>query len=1252
MTRRLAALVVALAALVGVVGALALWTAGGTGSASASVGTLDPASISAAVSGTGSVTLTWDAQAAMTPASATGGITYSVERRIGAGAFAPLSSGTCAGSLPYASSSCVDVPGASGSYTYRVVARYSSAWSAISNEVTLAVVADTDPPTTALTFPSDGASYAASGYAAGCFPVGLCGSAQDVSGVDVVRVSVQKLGVGYWTGSGFSGFSEVFHHANLLSPGATSTNWSLPLAISTGGRYVVHVQASDTHGNDSAPGATSTATFTVDVDAPSTSITTTPASPDGSNGWFRQATVGFTLAAADQVPYGSGVAGTWYRVDGGSAQAYTGPAALGAQGVHTVVYWSVDNAGNAETPKTANVRLDGVDPATTVGLSPSTPGGANGWYTTAPTFALGASDATSGVATTSYRVDGGSATTYPGSPVTVPVGQHTIAYWSTDAAGNVETAHTTSPIRVDTVRPSTTITTVPASPDGSNGWFRQTSVSFTLAGSDTTSGVASLHYTIDGGAAQVYSGPVTVGTPGDHVVTYWAVDTAGNTEAPGTAHLRLDAAAPATSATTTPAAPDGSNGWFRQTSVTVTLAAADATSGVAATSYSLDGGPTLAYTGPVAVSTQGDRTIAYWSTDTAGNVEATHTVHVKLDNAAPSVTLDTTPASPDGANGWFTSSASFTLSATDGASGVASRLYRLDGASAQTYTGPVSLSQGDHTVEYWAVDLAGNTSTHATTHVKLDSTKPVTTLATTPGTPDGSNGWFRQASVAFTLSATDATSGVATRLYTIDGGSTQTYASAVTIAAQGDHVVTYWSVDSAGNTESVHTTHVKLDNVAPTVSVSLTAAGSALASGSTISYRRGDTVSANRTLKLRATVADATSQPASASFPAIATTGWTHAAEGPVTTPGGGVYDSSPFTWTTSASNPAAYAITAADQAGNTASQSLTFANDSTAPTGVLSLGASSTGAFLSGATLYFKANASGSFTLQDSVNDTGVGPASVTFPGIAASGWTHAAETVTAGSGTAPTIAYTSSPFGWTGGAGTPTGSVTATDGVGNATSTSLTFVPDVTGPTGGALVVNGTAASSAGTSSLDGDGSFAIGTRTDYSADAGSGLATSVLTSESATLAADGTTCGAFGTPATIAGSPTQSGLSEGCYRYTLTGTDKVGNTSSIGTTVKVDRTAPTVTLTSVDDGPGGTEIFTGTTTELTGPITIHVYWLGFLSVQTYTFTPTSTSWSFQTDSSDLWAILTYSARAEQTDAAGNTSAPSNTITFHGNS
>ena len=107
----------------------------------------------------------------------------------------------------------------------------------------------------------------------------------------------------------------------------------------------------------------------------------------------------------------------------------------------------------------------------------------------------------------------------------------------------------------------------------------------------------------------------------------------------------------------------------------------------------------------------------------------------------------------------------------------------------------------------------------------------------------------------------------------------------------------------------------------------------------------------------------------------------------------------------------------------------------------------------------------------------------------------------------------------------------------------------------------MNGVAASGGGTQSYDDDGAFTIGTRTDYT-DATSGLASSTLTREQGTLAADA--CSSYGAPTTIVGSPAQSGLATGCYRYTLTGTDNVGNTVSIttdrqGRHQRADRTRP---------------------------------------------------------------------------------------------
>jgi hypothetical protein len=257
-------------------------------------------------------------------------------------------------------------------------------------------------------------------------------------------------------------------------------------------------------------------------------------------------------------------------------------------------------------------------------------------------------------------------------------------------------------------------------------------------------------------------------------------------------------------------------------------------------------------------------------------------------------------------------------------------------------------------------------------------------------------------------------------------------------------------------------------------------------------------------------------------------------------------------------------------------SGSVTVTGDATAPTQVLTLASGASNAHLAGNTLYFRSGVPGSFAIESSVGDAGAGPASATFPDVTGTGWTHTAETITSGVGTNP-ITYTSSPFTWTAGASTPTiATVTARDAVNNSVDNTVTFIDDSTTPTGGALTVNGVVATAGGSTS-SARTAFTIGVRTDYVADTGSGLATSVLTRESAPYANGA--CGTFGTPVTLAGAPNQTGLATSCYRYTLTGTDRVGNVSSLSTVVRYDSTVPTraISLTSGDSASlTGTRVY----------------------------------------------------------------------------
>ncbi len=81
------------------------------------------------------------------------------------------------------------------------------------------------------------------------------------------------------------------------------------------------------------------------------------------------------------------------------------------------------------------------------------------------------------------------------------------------------------------------------------------------------------------------------------------------------------------------------NGWY-PVNPTVTLNATDDTggSGVAVTSYSLDGASPQTYTAPFVVTGDGSHTLEYFSIDNAGNTETTNTLTFKVDITPPVVT--------------------------------------------------------------------------------------------------------------------------------------------------------------------------------------------------------------------------------------------------------------------------------------------------------------------------------------------------------------------------------------------------------------------------------------------------------------------------------------------------------------------------------------------------------------------------------------------------------------------------------------
>jgi hypothetical protein len=457
------------------------------------------------------------------------------------------------------------------------------------------------------------------------------------------------------------------------------------------------------------------------------------------------------------------------------------------QGSTSLNFWADSSYGDTSTMASASMMLDSVPPSLNLGIP--APNGSNDWFTSGPVSAsVSATDATSGIA--SVGINGGGTTFTASSD-----GIYPLSASAADNAGNIATA--TGQIKIDSVPPSLKVSAAP--PDGNAGWY-VSPASLSASASDATSGLAGLQARMDGGAWQDGSG-MTVSTDGSHTVEFQAWDQAGNHTASSPVTVQVDRTPPIAAASLP--APDGLEGWY-VSPVTITAACSDVTSGLASQGVSLDGSSWMP---SLTVSSDGTFTVQVHAQDKAGNT-ASSTKTIRVDRTAPEASLVIPPA--DGEAGWYHTPVTITAQGTDATSGVASQLVSLDGsADGSTWTPSVSLAaDGIYTVQARVMDHAGN-STTVDQAVHIDHTPPVLSTPTLTGT-SGAAGWFTS-NVGVSASATDATSGLASLLYSVDGGSWQSSSPSL---PDGRHTLQVQATDQAGNSAS-ETQLVNVDSTPP-----------------------------------------------------------------------------------------------------------------------------------------------------------------------------------------------------------------------------------------------------------------------------------------------------------------------------------------------------------------------------------------------------------------------------------------------------
>jgi hypothetical protein len=133
----------------------------------------------------------------------------------------------------------------------------------------------------------------------------------------------------------------------------------------------------------------------------------------GTNGWFRSA-VQISLSATDNL---IGVAGSFYRIDGGAVQTYSNPFIFSTPGQHTIDYWSVDSLNNIEPTHSILMKIDAVAPNVTATASPAT--APKGPKPVNVTISGSVTDALSGVSNASFNVIDEYGATQPSGAVTV-----------------------------------------------------------------------------------------------------------------------------------------------------------------------------------------------------------------------------------------------------------------------------------------------------------------------------------------------------------------------------------------------------------------------------------------------------------------------------------------------------------------------------------------------------------------------------------------------------------------------------------------------------------------------------------------------------------------------------------------------------------------------------------------------------------------------------------------------------------------
>ena len=351
----------------------------------------------------------------------------------------------------------------------------------------------------------------------------------------------QGLKVDLSARDGVSGVEKIHYSIN----GSAYADYGSTLDFNTDNAYTLHYFAHDNVGNSENANVRK---FTVDTKPPETKHEIVGIS---HNGDIIAPSTKFKLTTTDESS-GDGV--TYFKYDDQELIVYPGwevKVTTLPDGHHKFTYYAVDKVQNQEVEKTVSFYLDKIPPVNTVTIEGDQHRANGRMYVSERTkVKITSTDNKAGVASISYRLDGGSTQTYS-TPFGIPAigGVRDITFYATDnvenrnASKSVASAIGESAIYMDNRAPTTGITYGnPQFFDRDTLFINNTSKVY-LKSHDYESGVQVVSYSVNGSPA-TYTAPFTISTEGFKTVLFKSTDMVNNVEQEKESHAFVDNSPP------------------------------------------------------------------------------------------------------------------------------------------------------------------------------------------------------------------------------------------------------------------------------------------------------------------------------------------------------------------------------------------------------------------------------------------------------------------------------------------------------------------------------------------------------------------------------------------------------------------------------------------------------------------------------------------------------------------------------------